>query len=163
LIPIVIAFFCVYAESRFCRVGCVKAIFTSLLGIMVCVAAPSVLDAQTSALASAGAYTAAQAARGAALYQSTCSSCHNTDLSGDGMAPPLAGPDFAAHWVDQSVADLFVSIHTNMPSDQPGTLSAQQVADLIAFLLSSNKYPAGATELPTATDHLKDIVIDKAP
>jgi len=79
------------------------------------------------------------------------------------MAPPLAGPDFAAHWAGQPVTDLFVLIHTSMPSDQPGTLSAQQVSDLIAFILSSNKYPAGATELPATADHLKDIILDKAP
>jgi mono/diheme cytochrome c family protein len=141
----------------------VKAIFVSLLGVMVCGAAPSALHAQTSTPASAGAFTAPQAARGGTFYQSKCSSCHNTDLSGDGMAPPLAGPDFAAHWVDQPVSALFEQIHTAMPSDQPGTLSAQQVSDLIAFILSSNKYPAGASELPTTMDHLKDIVIDKAP
>jgi hypothetical protein len=32
-----------------------------------------------------------------------------------------------------------------------------------AFLLSSNKFPAGQTELPADTDHLKNILFDKAP
>lgn len=140
-----------------------KPIFAALLGLLVCMAAPRGLHAQAGKLASSGVYTAPQAARGGALYQSRCSTCHGIDLSGDGMAPALVGPAFAAEWAGQPAAALFDLIHTSMPSDQPGTLSAQQVADLMAFLLSSNKFAAGATELPAATDPLQLILIDQAP
>ena len=34
-----------------------------------------------------------------------------------------------------------------MPMDRPGVLSAQQNADVIAFMLSADHYPAGKTEL----------------
>jgi len=121
------------------------------------------LRAQGSVSASPGVYTTAQAARGGALFQSKCATCHNADLSGSGTAPPLAGPDFLANWVGQPLWALFDSIHTSMPSDDPGTLGAQQVADLVAFLLSSNRYPAGQTEIPTDPDHLKHIPFDNAP
>jgi quinoprotein glucose dehydrogenase len=143
--------------------GWVKPIFAYWLAMMVCGTAPSGLHALASTLASSGVYTAQQAARGAELYQSKCSLCHGADLSGDAMSPPLAGTDFSARWAGQQVADLFDTIHSSMPSDQPGTLGAQQAADLVAFLLSSSRFPAGQTELPTVTDHLKLILIDKAP
>ncbi len=140
-----------------------KPIVASVLGIIVCGVAASGIQAQDSTLASAGVYTAQQAARGGELFQSKCASCHGTELAGDGTAPALAGAIFASHWAGQPVAGLFDMIHTSMPSDQPGTLTAQQAADLIAFLLSSNKYPAGQTELPAGMDHLNLIVIDNAP
>jgi hypothetical protein len=50
-----------------------------------------------------------------------------------------------------------------MPTDHPGTLSTQQVADLIAFLLKVNRFPAGNSELPANADRLKTILIDNAP
>jgi S-disulfanyl-L-cysteine oxidoreductase SoxD len=139
-----------------------KPNFAVLFGILACAAIPGALHAQSSPSASSGVYTAAQATRGGALFQSKCASCHNADLSGSGTAPALAGPDFLANWVGQPIAALFDSIHTSMPSDNPGTLSTQQVADLIAFILSSNQYRAGQTEIPTDADQLKHIPFDSA-
>ena len=139
-----------------------KPIFAFLLFILVSAAISGALHAQGSTSASSGIYTAAQAARGGTLFQSKCAACHNADLSGSGTAPALAGPDFLANWVGQPIAALFDSIHTSMPSDNPGTLSAQQVADLIAFILSSNQYRAGQTEIPTDADHLTHILFDNA-
>lgn len=49
-----------------------------------------------------------------------------------------------------------------MPADQPGSLSAQDTADVLAFILSSNRYPAGQTELPAVSDRLKQILFDAA-
>ena len=144
------------------RAQWVKPIFASLLGIMVFGVAPRALHAQDGTPASSGVYTTPQAARGADLYQSKCSTCHGPELAGDGTAPPLAGPVFVGHWGGQPVASLFDYIHTSMPSDQPGTLSDHEVADLIAFLLRSSKFPAGHTELPAVPDQLNAIVIDDA-
>jgi mono/diheme cytochrome c family protein len=141
----------------------VKQVFAFLLGATVCGAAPSGLHAQDSTSASSGVYTLQQAARGGALYQSKCATCHRNDLSGGGTSPALAGPDFMSNWTGQPLAALFDRIHTSMPTDQPGSLTAQQVADLIAFLLRSNRYPAGQIELPAVSDRLKQILCDKAP
>ena len=140
-----------------------KPIFAFLLGMMVCGAIPSELHAQAGTPASAGVYTTQQAGRGKTLYDSKCSTCHGADLSGGGTSPALAGPDFTEPWTNGPMSALFSVIHSTMPADQPGTLTAQQTADVIAFLLSSNKFPAGQTELPTDTDHLKNILFDKAP
>jgi S-disulfanyl-L-cysteine oxidoreductase SoxD len=141
----------------------VKLFLTLLLGTIVCGTALIALHAQDNASTSSGVYTTQQADRGKAIYQSKCSTCHGDDLSGGGTSPALAGPDFEGKWTGRPVAALYNSIHTSMPSDQPGTLSAQQTSDLIAFLLKANKFPAGKTELPADINHLKSILIDDAP
>ena len=46
-----------------------------------------------------------------------------------------------------------------MPLDNPGRLSRQQNADVIAFVLKANDWPAGATELPADSAALKQIRI----
>lgn len=140
-----------------------KPSFTFLLGTTIFGAAIAGIHAQAGTSASSGVYTTEQAARGAELYQSKCSLCHGDELSGGGTSPALAGPDFAAAWSGRPLAALFNSIHTSMPTDHPGTLSTQQVADLIAFLLKVNRFPAGNSELPANADRLKTILIDNAP
>ena len=45
-------------------------------------------------------------------------------------------------------------------SDRPGTLSRQQNADVIAFILEANSWPAGKTELPSQLAALKAIRIE---
>jgi hypothetical protein len=44
-----------------------------------------------------------------------------------------------------------------MPDDDPGSLTGQQYADLLAYVFSLNKFPAGTTELATNTEPLKQI------
>ena len=61
---------------------------------------------QDDALA-AGAYTAAQAERGRAIYQEHCQSCHGSSLRGGAnefAAPALAGPFFFDAWGGRPVA-----------------------------------------------------------
>lgn len=140
-----------------------KPIFAFLLGAMVYGAASSGLHAQTGTPASSGVYTVEQAARGAALYQAKCGTCHGAELAGDGTNPALAGPDFLSNWTGQPITAVFDKIQISMPADQPGSLTAQQTADVLAFLLKSNRYPAGQTELPAVSDRLKQILFDKAP
>ena len=107
-----------------------------------------------------GVYTPAQSDRGKALYQTQCSSCHGADLDGGGTAPPLTGADFKSNWNGQTAGDLFEKMQTTMPADQPGRLSREQNADILAFLLSSNGFPAGAKELPTDAEVLAKIRFD---
>jgi mono/diheme cytochrome c family protein len=47
-----------------------------------------------------------------------------------------------------------------MPASAPGTLSEQQTADIIAYLFSVGKYPAGTTELAAKMEPLSKIKID---
>ena len=109
-----------------------------------------------------GVYTDTQATRGQALYKTLCASCHGENLEGAGVTPALAGSDFTGKYEGQTVGDLFDRIQDSMPADHPGTLTRPNTADLVAYLLKTNKLPAGKTELPTDADALKQIRFDPA-
>ncbi len=119
--------------------------------------------AQTAMGASAGIYSAAQAERGASLYSDRCVACHGASLEGADVAPPLAGARFMANWTSQPVAALTTRIRTTMPLDAPGALGLGETADVTAYLLSQNGYPAGATDMPTGSQPLQAITIDAPP
>src|SRR5205809_3491834 len=104
-----------------------------------------------------GVYTEEQAKRGAPMYSEQCASCHGPELMGGEMAPPLATGDFIAGWDGLTIGDLFERIRISMPQNNPGSLSGQQNADILAFILSANKFPAGQTELSNQGMALKDI------
>lgn len=104
-----------------------------------------------------GVYTEAQAQRGGPLYSQYCASCHGPELMGGEMAPPLASGDFLSGWDGLTVGDLFERIRISMPQNAPGSLSGQQNADIMAFMFSANKFPAGETELSNQAMMLKAI------
>ena len=104
-----------------------------------------------------GIYTEEQAKRGSPLYSENCASCHGPELMGGEMAPPLASGDFLSGWDGLTVGDLFERIRISMPQNAPGSLSGQQNADILAFVLSANKFPAGAAEMGTQAMLLKTI------
>jgi mono/diheme cytochrome c family protein len=107
-----------------------------------------------------GVYTEEQASRGQGLYNQHCASCHADSLTGGEMSPPLAGGDFLANWNGLTLGELFDRIRTTMPQNKPGKLSREVNADITAFILNFNKFPAGKTELPHATEFLKEIRIE---
>jgi mono/diheme cytochrome c family protein len=94
-----------------------------------------------------GVYTEDQSARGLALSDKLCASCHGDKLAGGDMAPTLQGQDFLSGWSDRTAADLADKIQTSMPADAAGSLTPQQVADLMAYLFKLSGFPAGSTEL----------------
>jgi len=104
-------------------------------------------------------YSAPQATRGEAAYGQYCAKCHGPDLSGADSAPPLAGGEFNSGWNDLTVGDLFERLRITMPADKPGSVSRQDNADIVTFLLSRNGFPAGDAELPTQSEILKTIKI----
>ena len=108
-----------------------------------------------------GVYTDAEAARGKAQYNNSCSSCHMEDLSGSGQALPLAGDAFADIWEGQTMADLFELIQGTMPQDKPGSLAPDAALDVISYILQQNKFPVGKEELKNDPDALKNILITK--
>lgn len=129
------------------------AIGAIALGLMWAQGPPSVWD---------GIYSSEQARRGEPLYHQECASCHGEKLEGRGQAPPLAGADFTMDWNGMTVGDLFEKMQTSMPADQPGHLSREQNAMLLAFILSANKFPYGAAELPSDGERLRQIRFEAA-
>ena len=119
----------------------IAALPLSLLGA-------TALMAQTPRSVWDGVFTAEQAAQGKALFEAKCAMCHGMDLNGAEMAPALSGPGFIGNWSGLSVAELATRIHTTMPANDPGSLKNQEVVLAIAYILSFNKFPAGATALP---------------
>jgi mono/diheme cytochrome c family protein len=104
-----------------------------------------------------GVYSDEQAKRGESVYSQSCASCHGPDLAGLDTAPSLTGADFNTGWNDLPLSDLFERVKTTMPGDAAGSLQPQQYADVIAFLLAKDNFPAGATELPADSEALKQI------
>ena len=98
-----------------------------------------------------GSYTNAQAEAGATVYEATCSECHLTDFQGSFEAPELAGPNFRNTWGGRRVGDLLVLIGATMPPQAAGSLSAEQVASVLAYILRANDVQADGTELSLAS------------
>ena len=102
-----------------------------------------------------GTHTEAQAARGEATYRASCTSCHT--------ASAHSGDNFIRGWDSRTAFDLFELIRTTMPIDNPGRLSRQQYADIVAYLFKLNALQAGDRELPTDDEGLKQIRIESKP
>ena len=117
----------------------------------------SALRAQTMRSVWDGVYTEKQAKRGAVLFDQECASCHGPAGAGGGMAPALVGSAFSANYDAQTVGDLVERNRRTMPVGKEGQLSRQQNADITAYMLEFNKFPAGTAELPNQAQALNQI------
>ncbi len=113
--------------------------------------------AQTNRSVWDGVYTEEQAKRGESLFDKECAGCHGPGGAGGSMAPALVDAAFSANYDGQTVGDLFERNRTTMPVGREGQLSGQHVADITAFMLQCNKFPAGASELAAQTMMLRQI------
>jgi mono/diheme cytochrome c family protein len=104
-----------------------------------------------------GIYTNAQADRATATFDSTCARCHT--LGADGTRP-LSGDKFWQSYTQKTVGDLLTYVRTSMPNGQPGTLPAATYNDLVALILKSNGFPAGAAEV-TPDSVAKVLIVPK--
>ena len=107
-----------------------------------------------------GVFTEEQAKRGEAVYTKECAPCHSDTLIGGGGASPLTGGAFMSNWNGLTLGDLFDRIRKTMPQGAPGKLTRQQDADVLAYILSFNKFPAGKTELQRQVEFLREIRFD---
>lgn len=124
-------------------------------------AVASAQDAPKSALD--GIFTEEQVVRGETVYKDNCANCHAASLRGTFGAPGLIGVRFNNNWVGMTVGDYYTFIHDNMPAGLGGTLSEQEYIDVVAYILSKLKYPAGEEELLPDPDALAQIEIVEAP
>src|SRR5258708_1838899 len=121
-----------------------------LAGRVLLVACLALLGAPSAAPENdaAGLYSEAQAGRGEALYQQYCALCHGAILQGN-PAAPLTGGAFRGRWEDgkHTLDDLYYIIRSLMPNNATGSLTKAQYADVLAYILKANNYPAGSTAL----------------
>ena len=94
-----------------------------------------------------GVYSEAQAARGKTAYEAQCAYCHQSDLRGQGFAPGLIEDVFTSRWQDGNLGDLLTIVKGTMPQDKPASLTDDEYAAIVAYLLQANRYPAGQQEL----------------
>lgn len=103
-----------------------------------------------------GVYSEAQAKRGEAIFNATCSACH--------VASDYSGDAFRSHFVGGTAFDMYNTIRSSMPQDSPGSLTDAQYADVVAFMLKLNGLPSRSRDLPAVDDSLKLITVEaKSP
>ena len=97
-----------------------------------------------------GFFTAAQASRGERRFAQLCADCHRT-------------VEITRSWfggfTHQSAGELFAIMSMTMPETSPGSLDDDDYADILAYLLRLNDYPAGDAELPADRSVLGAIAI----
>lgn len=107
-------------------------------------AAASLASAQT---VRATPFSAQQSAAGRALYPQQCAACHGAALEGTEAGPALRGQAFMSKWANKSFSELFEATRRTMPVTQPGRLSREQYAGLLAHVMESNGLVASAIAL----------------
>lgn len=125
-----------------------KVVFRS--GATAQIASPLLIEAADDKSGGAALYTIQQAQAGAAIYATTCASCHGGNLQGV-SAPAIAGAEFQKTAVSNkyTVSIIRTIVTQNMPMSNPGSLTDPQYAQIMAYLLAENCYPAGAKPFPT--------------
>jgi S-disulfanyl-L-cysteine oxidoreductase SoxD len=103
-----------------------------------------------------GYYPQEQADRGQESYAQHCAECHGDDLQGE---PPLTGETFLSS--HETVWDLYEYTRQNMPQDDPGSLEDDTYADIVAYVLSENDFPADGDELgPDGQETMQNLELD---
>ena len=98
-----------------------------------------------------GVYTVEQARRGEQVAKDVCSSCHLEDWFTETLMQS---------WAGAPVSMLYELMATTMPPDSPGGLTAQQYADVLAYIFELNELPAGQEELSANREALMAILIE---
>jgi mono/diheme cytochrome c family protein len=136
--------------------------FILLAGFVLTVVTPiAALSAPAGTTTAQGVYTASQADAGAQLYATRCAMCHGRDLLGTHETPPLKGR-FLGNWGHAPLGRLFDYVSRAMPQFAPGSLTPDQNAAVVAYMLRENGMPVGATPLGNQAAALDPIAIEPA-
>ena len=96
-----------------------------------------------------GIYTEEQAEAGEELYAEHCLTCHDKKY----FRPVLKARE------GQPLGVLYTVMSASMPETNPGALPRADYVDILAYILSLSRYPAGDTELDYRDGVLDEIVI----
>ncbi|MDH4107824.1 MAG: cytochrome c [Gammaproteobacteria bacterium] len=94
-------------------------------------------------------FTKDQAENGEALYEVNCIACHDKKY----FRPVLKA------WEGQPLGVLFNVMSASMPQSNPGALPDKDYVDILAYILSQSRYPAGDSELSVENGALDNITI----
>lgn len=126
----------------------VRSALVALLSSAV-LGTPALVSAQatTPPVAGAASYTDAQATQGESVYKRVCSECH--------AIRDHSNEDFRFNWKGRSVLELFNNIRNTMPEENPGSLTPQEYADIVAYMMKVNGIVAGPRPLLPDTAALR--------
>jgi mono/diheme cytochrome c family protein len=99
-----------------------------------------------------GVYTAAQATSGSDVFAAQCRSCHSPTVH--------SGPAFRKKWYGHTLGELFGYLRREMPKNDPGSMSDEEYAKALAYLLRINGMPTGAQPLSADSAALHRIRLD---
>ena len=128
--------------------------------VLVTVSAVSAQD-PPKATVKDGVYSKTQAEAGKALYTKVCAKCHMFKTEPNEEAPALGGENFFKTWDGRSVYELATQIKSAMPPDGSVTLTDDDTANAIAFILQSNGLPDGGEKALKTDATAKNIAIVK--
>jgi alcohol dehydrogenase (cytochrome c) len=109
-----------------------------LFGLFGTAGARDRASAQGVDAASQAPYTEAQVEAGRRGYETTCAACHLAGLQGSSEAPELAGPNFRSQWGNRSVGEVLAYVRRSMPPADPGSMSDEEYAAVVAYLMEAN-------------------------
>lgn len=123
--------------------------------VALCIFPTLAFGQTTSRTTHSGVYSREQAARGQQVFLTLCKNCHTPESH--------TSDAFVAKWNGKSLSELFQYIRDQMPKNEPGSLSAEEYADVLAYVLRLNRIPAGDADLPADANETKSIRIDIKP
>jgi mono/diheme cytochrome c family protein len=100
-----------------------------------------------------GVYTAAQAARGKAVFEAKCTGCHEPSR--------FTGETFFESFDNKPMKELWDIASGTMPEDNPGGLKQQEYADIMAYFLQLNEFKPGDAELQPSAAAMAAIKIER--
>ena len=99
-----------------------------------------------------GVFTSAQAERGARVFSSICTNCHEiAEFTGAGAY--LEDVEGKPLW------ETFEFVSSEMPEDDPGSLRLEEYAAVLAYIFSVYGLPSGDVELAADRESLETITI----
>ena len=99
-----------------------------------------------------GVFTSAQAERGAGVFGSICTNCHEiAEFTGAGAY--LEDVEGKPLW------ETFEFVSSEMPEDDPGSLRLEEYAAVLAYIFSVYGLPSGDAELAVDRESLEAITI----
>lgn len=96
-----------------------------------------------------GVFSRGQAFRGERRFQQVCAACHR----------PVEVRRWFRASIYETVADMYSLIATTMPESDPGSLSASEYTDIVAYILSAQEFPAGPQELSQDRSVLENVFL----